>query len=89
MESSYLSSLDHLARRRYLLKLNIDGEVFPDPYGIDEKEWGNDVTTWPDLEFIVLAAGRSLKGSTCSKNHICINCMKLIFIHFAAYIVHK
>ena len=42
MESSYLSSLDHLARRRYLLKLQIDGEMFPDPYGIDEKEWVNE-----------------------------------------------
>ena len=51
MESSYLSSLDYLARRRYLLKLQIDGEVFPDPYCIDEKEWVNDVTTSPDLQF--------------------------------------
>ena len=39
------------ARKRYLVKLQIDGEVFPDPYGIDEKDWINDVTTWPDLQF--------------------------------------
>ena len=29
----------------------MNGEVFPDPYGIDEKKWVNDVTTWPDLQF--------------------------------------
>lgn len=33
------------------LKLQIDGKVFPDPYGIDKKDWINDVTTWPDLQF--------------------------------------
>ena len=27
------------------MKLQIDGEVFPDPYDIDEKDWINDVTT--------------------------------------------
>ena len=51
MESTYLSSLDHLARRRYVSKLQIDGKVFPDPYGIDESVWINDVTTWLDLRF--------------------------------------
>ena len=24
--------------------------MFPDPYGIDENVWINDVTTWPDLQ---------------------------------------
>ena len=56
LKLSYFNTLDHLAWSWYLLKLQIDGDVFRDPYSIDEKDWVNDLTTWPDLQygFIIL-----------------------------------
>ena len=70
MESTYFSSLDHLARKRHLVKLQIDGEVFLDPYGIDEKDWINDVTTWPDLQFgdIFIHISHSYEGNIHTGN---------------------
>ena len=49
--TSRVKGWSRLARKRYLVKLQIDGEVFPDPYGIDEKDWINGAITWPDLQF--------------------------------------
>ena len=48
MSSVYVNGLDLLAQRRYFQKLQMD-DVFPDPYGIVESAWVDDVTKWPDL----------------------------------------
>ena len=66
MESTYFTSLDHLVRIRYLVKLQIDDEVFPDPYSID---WINVVITWPDLEFgDIKYLSHSYEGNTNTGN---------------------
>ena len=51
MSSDYFSTLDYSTRTRYLEKLNIDGETLPDPYGITDDQWLDDVSKWPTLEF--------------------------------------
>ena len=51
MPSGYFSTLDYEAQQRYLQKLVIDGETVPDPYGIAQDLWLDDVTMWPNLEF--------------------------------------
>ena len=51
MPSEYFSTLDYEAQKRYLKKLAIDGETVPDPYGIAQDFWLDDVTLWPNLEF--------------------------------------
>ena len=51
MLSQYFYSLDYTARKRYLEKLKVDGETLPDPYGITEDLWLDDVTKWPSVEF--------------------------------------
>ena len=32
-------------------KLKVDGETLPNPYGITEDLWLDDVTKWPSVEF--------------------------------------
>ena len=49
--SAYLSSLPWEARKRYTEKLNIGGVTLPDPYGIDQGLWTEDMARWPTLEF--------------------------------------
>ena len=39
------------ARKRYLQKLRIGGIGLPDPFGIDEGLWSEDVKRWPTMEF--------------------------------------
>ena len=51
MSSDYFSTLDYSTRTRYLGKLNIDGETLPDPYGITDDQWLDDVSKWPTVEF--------------------------------------
>ena len=51
MIPGYFSSLDYNSQRRYAEKLNIDGERLPDPYRIDQDQWSEDVSNWPNLEF--------------------------------------
>ena len=51
MASEQFNSLDYLAKRRYLEKLNIDGEDLPDPYSISDDLWMDDMTQWPDLQY--------------------------------------
>ena len=51
MLSQYFYSLDYTARKRYLEKLKVDGETLPDPYGITEDLWLDEVTKWPSVEF--------------------------------------
>ena len=51
MQSKQFLSLDYNARRRYLEKLRVDGEILPDPYSIGPRNWLNDVERWPDVEF--------------------------------------
>lgn len=45
--SEYFTSLDYLSQRRYVEKL----KNLPDPYGIPEALWLDDVTKWPSIEF--------------------------------------
>ena len=49
--SEYFTSLEFTARKRYLEKLKIDGRELDDPFGIDEDQWSEDLTQWPELEF--------------------------------------
>ena len=51
MSSDYFSTLDYSTRTRYPEKLNIDGETLPDPYGITDDQWLDDVSKWPTVEF--------------------------------------
>ena len=51
MLSQYFYSLDYTVRKRYLEKLKVNGETLPDPYGITEDLWLDDVTKWPSVEF--------------------------------------
>ena len=51
MSSDYFSTLDYSTRTRYLEKLNIDGETLPDPYGITDDQWLDDVSKWPTVVF--------------------------------------
>ena len=45
--SEYFTSLDYLSQRRYVEKL----KNLPDPYGIPEALWLDDVTKWPSIKF--------------------------------------
>ena len=49
--SAYFSSISWDARKRYLQKLRIGGIGLPDPFGIDEGLWSEDVKRWPTMEF--------------------------------------
>ena len=49
MPSEYFSTTDYVAQKQYLQKLVIDGETVPDPYGITQNLWLDNVTTWPNL----------------------------------------
>ena len=51
MASEYFSSIDYLAQKRYSEKLIIEGETLPDPYGIEEDLWSDDMSLWPDLQY--------------------------------------
>lgn len=51
-DSKYIDSLNFSARKQYLEKLKIGGQVLSDPYSMpDEDCWCNDVTKWPELLF--------------------------------------
>ena len=52
--SEYFTSLEFTARKRYLEKLKIDGRELDDPFGIDDDQWSEDLTQWPELKFGVL-----------------------------------
>ena len=49
--SSYFSSLEYAAKKRYLEKLTIDSLQLDDPLAIDESQWSEDLSQWPELEF--------------------------------------
>ena len=49
--SSYFSSLEYAAKKRYLEKLTIDSLQLDDPLAIDESQWSKDLSQWPELEF--------------------------------------
>ena len=49
--SKYFTSLEFTARKRYLEKLKVDGRELDDPFRIDEDQWSEDLTQWPELEF--------------------------------------
>lgn len=51
MTSEYLSSADYLAQKRYSEKLLVEGVSLPDPYGLGEEVWSNDMSLWPDLQY--------------------------------------
>ena len=44
------SPLSWDARKRYLQMLRIGGIGLPDPFGIDEGLWSEDVKRWPTME---------------------------------------
>lgn len=48
---SKLDTLNFSARKRYLEKLTIGGQVLSDPYLMDEASWCDDMTKWPELQF--------------------------------------
>ena len=45
----YIDLLNSSARKRYLGKLKIGGQVLSDPYSMDEDHWYDDMTKWPEL----------------------------------------
>ena len=47
----YFNALDYIAQKRYLAKLNIDGCSLQDPYAIEETQWSEDMSKWPDMQF--------------------------------------
>ena len=51
MGSDYYSSLDYLAQKRYLEKCRIEGVTLPDPYGVKDENWSEDLSLCPDLQF--------------------------------------
>ena len=68
-ESDYQSTLDYEAKKRYKEKLFIESEVLPDPYGLVEEEWIDDIRKWPSIEFgdvynyLINSTGRYTKNS--------------------------
>ena len=50
-DSKYFTSLNYSSRKQYLEKLKINGQVLKDPYSIDEVNWSEDMTQWPELQF--------------------------------------
>lgn len=51
MVSDYYSSLDYLAQKRYSEKCQIEGVTLPDPYGVKDEVWSEDLSLCPDLQF--------------------------------------
>ena len=51
MGSDYYSSLNYLAQKRYLEKCRIEGVTLPDPYGVKDENWSEDLSLCPDLQF--------------------------------------
>ena len=49
--SSYFSSLNYNAKKRYLEKLKKDGFNLEDPFSIKDDQWSEDLSQWPELEF--------------------------------------
>ena len=50
--SGYFTSLDFTAKKRYLEKnKTADGRKLNNPFAIDEDQWSEDLTKWPELEF--------------------------------------
>lgn len=49
--SSYLSSLNYTAKKRYLEKLKKGGFNLEDPFSIQDEKWSEDLSQWPELEF--------------------------------------
>ena len=72
MASEYFSSIDYLAQKRYSEKLIIEGETLPDPYGIEEDLWSDDMSLWPDLQYgdiynyLIRVEGAIYKGESQS-----------------------
>lgn len=68
-ESEYQPTLDYEAKKRYKEKLSLESETLPDPYGLSEEEWFDDVTKWPTIEFgdvynyLINSKGRYTKES--------------------------
>ena len=50
-KSEYFKSLAYLEQRGYAEKLEVDGEDLPDPYGIPETMWLDDITKCPSIQF--------------------------------------
>ena len=51
--SSYFNTQDYIAQKRYLAKLNIDGCSLQDPYAIEETQWSEDMSKWPDMQWAI------------------------------------
>ena len=49
--SSYFSSLNYTAKKRYLEKLKKGSFSVEDPFSIDDGQWLEDLSQWPELEF--------------------------------------
>ena len=50
--SSYFNLLSYITQKRHLTKLNIDECTLQDPYTIEESLWSEDMSKWPDLQFV-------------------------------------
>ena len=48
---NYIDSLSFSTRKRYLRKMKIGGQVFNNPYSMDEGCWCDDMTKWLELLF--------------------------------------
>ena len=51
LASSYFSSLNYTAKKHYLEKLKKGGCILEDPFSIDNGQWSEDLSQWPELEF--------------------------------------
>lgn len=49
--SSYFSSLNYTAKKRYLEKLKEGGFILEDPFSIQDDQWTEDLSQWPELEY--------------------------------------
>ena len=49
--SNYFSSLNYTAKKRYLEKLKKGSFSVEDPFSIDDGQWSEDLSQWPELEF--------------------------------------
>lgn len=51
LTSSYFSSLSYNAKKRYLEKFNKSGFNLKDPFSIENGQWSENLSQWPELKF--------------------------------------
>ena len=49
--SDYVASLDYTVKKRYVVKLKVDGSELKDLYSIAKSQWIEDMKAWPEIHF--------------------------------------